>query len=158
MRIALRIAGSAAAILLSTLGTAAAAQHWEPSPTFIKNDCAGGLRDYGSRLMDIPQGTDWMQACQSMPADFLDGTNPTKHHFNTPTRCEYSKNLWGNVDGVWGHFALAEVCPKQYGVGSDCAMSPARGPSTGSLAGAVAAMLGIGLVGYVRRRRGTNRR
>ena len=156
MRFAFRIAGSAAAMLLSMLGTAAAAPHWDPQPFFIKNDCAGGLRDFGSRLMDIPQGSDWMTVCLSMPADFLDGTNPTPHHFKAPTRCELHKDILGNVDGIWGHFAVPEVCPKQFRVGPGCAISPAGGQSTGSLSGAIAAILGIGLVRYVRRRRPRN--
>jgi hypothetical protein len=151
MRFAFRIAGSAAALLLSMLGTAAAATHWDPQPNFIQNDCAGGLRDYGSRLMDIPQGSDWMTVCQKMPADFLDGSN-LPHHFNAPTRCEFHKDILGNIDGIWGHFGVPETCPKHYTVGAGCEIFPARGQSTGSLSGAVAAILGIGLVRCVRRR------
>jgi hypothetical protein len=156
MRFALRIAELAALMLLMARGTAAAAPHWNPSPTFIKNDCNDGIRDYGSRLEGWPNNTGWpawLTTCQSTPADFLDGTDPTPHHFNSPTRCEFSKNTFGNVDGVWGHFSVPETCPRQYRVGCGCAIDQIRGQSTASVPGTVAAMLGLGVIISIRRRR-----
>ena len=155
MRFALRVAEFAAVMLLIARGTAAAAPYWNPSPTFIKNDCKDNLRDYGSRLEGWPANTGWpawLTKCQSTPEDFLDGANPpASHHFNTPTRCEFSKNGFGNVDGVWGHFAVAKTCPVHYTVGPGCAIGQVR--STASVAGAVAVMLGIGVIISIRRRR-----
>ena len=156
MRFALRVAEFAAVMLLIARGTAAAAPHWNPSPTFIKNNCKDNIRDYGSRLEGWPNNTGWpawLTTCQSTPADFLDGTNPAMHHFNSPTRCEFSKNGFGNVDGVWGHFAVPETCPVNYTVGPGCAIGQVRGQSTASVAGAVAVMLGIGVIISMRRRR-----
>jgi hypothetical protein len=155
MRFVLRIAGAAGVLLLAMLGTATAAR-WNPSPVFIQNDCTNGIRDYGSRLVDIPNGQDLMQACQNMPADFLDGTNPTMHHFNAPTRCEYHKDWLGNVDGVWGHFAVPEVCPRNYQVGPGCTVAGA-GKANASLTVAIAALLGFVVIRRVRRGRRARR-
>lgn len=156
MRLALRIAGFAAVMLLIARGTAAAASYWNPSPNFIQNDCKDNLRDYGSRLEGWPNNTGWaawLTTCQSTPADFLAGT--VMQHFKMPTRCEFSKNAFGNVDGVWGHFAVAETCPTHYTVGAGCAIGQATGQSVASVPGVVAVMLGIGVIISIRRRRRT---
>jgi hypothetical protein len=159
MRFTFRIAGSAAGMLLGMLGTAAAAPHWNPSPVFKQSVCKDQKRDYVSSLEGWPDNSNWATwktTCESTAADFLDGTNPAPHHFDAPTHCDFSKNFWGNVDGVWGHFAVSERCP--FRVGPDCAISRLTGPGTACLPGAVAAILGIGGIRYIRRRRPDDRR
>ncbi|KAI0921873.1 hypothetical protein AcW2_006721 [Taiwanofungus camphoratus] len=64
----------------------------EPKPG--KQCLAYDMCEYSARLWDVPFGSSWREACESMPFQIHNRT------FDKPDHCDYA-GIWGGVRGHW---------------------------------------------------------